>query len=200
MYSVSIATLSAGARGVIDEMLEDVRLNPRYQDMSPDLTELEPGEYRHNAKGGFWNDNALRAPYGITKADVTRCRKDLKAIGTVLSFDDVDALLLQGLMGFDGTLYPMKGEAYAIKPSEDPRQYAVLKVRRRRDEARAGGYCTVCLNPEQKCAVKSDGTTASTCYDCGKKANDRRLAKAKPAARAARKAKLAARKKAKVRK
>jgi hypothetical protein len=172
-------------------MLADVAANPRYQNQGYGYVEAGTvDEYAYVERGGFWNDNSGRSAHGITKSDVTRCRQELKAIGVSLSFDDVDALLLQGLMGFDGTLYPMKGESYAIKPSEDPREYAVLKVRRRREEARAGGYCTVCLNPAQKCNVKADGSIASTCPDCGRKANERKAKpkprKAKPATKKAR--------------
>ena len=142
---------------IVIEWVEDIRQNPRYQDRSVS-EELAPGVYRHIAKGGVFNDTHGRAGHGITLADVSGCRSDLRRAGVLVDEVALDVLLQRIVMG-DVTL---EG---APRQAEDPERVR-SRVALARERARAEGRCIICLrNP-------TDGK--ATCVACGQRANAHR--------------------------
>ena len=142
---------------IVIEWVEDIRQNPRYQDRSVS-EELAPGVYRHIAKGGVYNDAHGRAGHGITLADVSGCRSDLRRAGVLVDEVALDVLLQRIVMG-DVTL---EG---APRQAEDPERVR-SRVALARARARAEGRCIICLrNP-------TDGK--ATCVACGQRANAHR--------------------------
>lgn len=138
---------------VLVSWVEDIRDNPRYEDKSFTV-ELGEGEYRHVARGGFWNDRDGRASYGVTKSDVDGCRIELKRAGIVLTFDAVDALLAEAVCVGTDAATPEPVSAADRKKAQ-------------RDRWRAAGLCIICgQNP-----VPSG---RSTCKPCGDRANKKR--------------------------
>jgi hypothetical protein len=149
--------LPAAGRRVLVSWVADIRDNPRYGDAST-YTETEPGEYRHVARGGIWNDNSGRASYGVTKSDVDGCRIELKKAGIILTFDAVDAILSQAVVEGPPEATPEPVSAADRKAAQ-------------RARARAAGRCIVCC-------VRPAVPGGSTCKECGADANARRKAKA----------------------
>lgn len=143
--------LPAAGRRVLVSWVADIVDNPRYEDASPDLVETEPGEFRHTAKGGFWNDRSGRASYGVTKSDVDGCRVELKRAGIVLTFDAVDALLSQAVVEGPPEASP--------EPATAAKRKAAQRAR-----ARDAGRCIICC----KRPAVAGGVT---CRPCGQRAN-----------------------------
>lgn len=143
---------------IVTEWVDDIRRNPRYQDRSVG-EELAPGVYRHIAKGGVYNDAHGRAGHGITLADVSGCRSDLRRAGVLVDEVALDVLLQRIVMG-DVTL---EG---APRQAEDPERVR-SRVALARERARAEGRCIICLRNKT-----TDGK--ATCVACGAKANAHR--------------------------
>ena len=149
--------ISPKGKRIVLEWVEDIRQNPRYQYRSVS-EELAPGVYRHIAKGGVYNDTHGRIGHGITLADVSGCRSDLRRAGVLVDEVALDILLQRIVLGDVDTLD-------GSRQAEDPERVR-SRVALARERARAEGRCIICLrNP-------TDGK--ATCVACGRKANAHR--------------------------
>jgi hypothetical protein len=135
---------------VVASVLAEVRAAQRYQDRS---TIDDAG--RHHAKGGFWNDRDGRAAHGIAKVDAATLRRELRAIGELVTLDEADALLLAAEMD-------------ALRPAgRTPEQERAKKQRRR--SRRQPGVCQVCTtNPVKPGTHRRHGIEVyyRTCPEC----------------------------------
>lgn len=116
----------------------------------------------------------LAAAWGFTKEDVRNVRAQLANAGIKRSTDQTFALLCSARFVLDGgTLPPAKRSNMS---AEDRRAYEREKKRRRRAALRERGQCIVCgIHP----VVYDErrGCHGSTCYWCGREANQRKRTK-----------------------
>jgi hypothetical protein len=142
---------------IVRDMVDDIAREPRYEDKSVGFIEAGTTDsYKHIAKGGFWNDRSGRATDGFTKADVDTVRRELKAIGVKMTFDEADAIIMQAVRGVL-TFADMKQYGPVGKGAS-----AAERKRRQRDRAREAGLCL--MNPHHGPA----GEGYVTCPRCRK--------------------------------
>jgi hypothetical protein len=144
---------------VVASVLAEVRAAQRYQDRSTiddaGRHHAKGGFWNDRAKGGFWNDRDGRAAHGIAKVDAATLRRELRAIGELVTLDEADALLLAAEMD-------------ALRPTgRTPEQERAKKQRRR--SRRQPGVCQVCTtNPVKPGTHRRHGIEVyyRTCPEC----------------------------------
>jgi hypothetical protein len=87
---VTLYTIGREGCAVVRAKCEEVRRSPRYRLVGYYDAENE----LFVARGGAWNSSRIGASF--TKADVEQVRRELKRLGIVATFDDVDSMLHHG--------------------------------------------------------------------------------------------------------
>lgn len=116
-----------------------------------------------HVKGGIFNATGGRdvslSMHGLSAGDVAAFRKELRTTtGITLSQEAADQLLAEAAYA---TIVPVDEDEKRRKNRE--------KIARRREWARANGYCIICT--KNAASFKTDGTQNATCSECQRKAN-----------------------------
>lgn len=196
-FSVDDGLVPADVFATILEYVVDARRSPRYADRSFSLDDRDQLAIDEDARlvlrGGFWNARDVsRIADGFTLADAKGLRRDLRALGHLVSQDEADALLAQGERGMLRTMSTPRQtvSANGATPSSAARLSTFRNATAaRRAKARENGWCVVCaIDPAKPGFVdRRPSAGAKTCKVCQAAANARLGARRK-AASAAKKA------------